>query len=315
MAEDVSPMGQQAMIASVRRLAWSSWQQMAKRAARAYVAGPELEDALRVCRMLSQQDIATTICRWDGDGESPRFVADSYLEALAGVGGAGLDCYLSIKAPPLEFSRELVGSILETARLRGIEIHFDSLAPEAAEDTWSLISEVATRYPPVGCTLPARWRRSQRDVNLAIDLGLRVRLVKGQWADTEEATVEVRRAYMRLVEQLAGRAARVAVATHDSTLAQSALECLRSSGTACELELLYGFPVRDTVRRARAMGVPIRFYVPYGHAWLPYCLSQVKQHPGILIWMLRDWMLRRRWPVGSRRTESDREPPFASRAA
>src|SRR5437867_4487460 len=100
------------MIAQVRRLAWSSWRPIAERAARAYVAGPELADALRVCQALSRQGIATTICPWNKDGDSPRRVADSYVAALAGLAGTRLDCYLSIKAAPLGFSLDLLRELL-----------------------------------------------------------------------------------------------------------------------------------------------------------------------------------------------------------
>jgi proline dehydrogenase len=287
------------MIAALRRAIWSSWRPIAERAARTYVAGPELADALRVCGALAEQEIGTTICRWDGDGESARFVADSYLAALEGLRGTALDCYLSIKAPSLGYSRELLGAVLEAARPQGTGIHFDALAPETADDTWTLIREAVAQRASAGCTLPARWDRSLSDVDQAVELGLRVRVVKGQWGDTNGATADIRKNFLTVVERLAGRASHVAVATHDPPLARRALECLRAAGTPCEMELLYGLPVRDTVRIARAVDVPVRFYVPYGHAWLPYCLSQVRRHPHILWWTMRDWLLGWRWQAAS----------------
>src|SRR2546427_6829690 len=288
------------MIAQIRRLAWSSWRPIAERAARAYVAGPELADALHVCHALAWKGIASTICPWDGAGDPPRRVADSYLAALQGLKGSALDCYLSIKAPSLGFSRDLLTELLEAARPNGLGIHFDSLAPEAADQSWALIGDAVARHTPVGCTLPARWRRSLSDVERAVELGLRVRIVKGQWADPEAPDVEARRGFLALVERLAGRARRVAVATHDPALARQALASLRRAGTACELELLFGLPVRASLQVARAAGVPVRFYVPYGHAWLPYSLSQARQNPRILWWTMRDWLLGWRWPGTTR---------------
>src|SRR2546427_5733677 len=284
------------MIAQIRRLAWSSWRPIAERAARAYVAGPELADALHVCHALAWKGIASTICPWDGAGDPPRRVADSYLAALQGLKGSALDCYLSIKAPSLGFSRDLLGELLEAARPHGIGIHFDSLAPEIADQSWPLIGEAIAGQAPVGCPLPARWQRSLSDVDRAVDLGLRVRVVKGQWADIGLADVETRKGFLAVVERLAGRASRVAIATHDPALARVALECLHAAGTACELELLFGLPVRTPLRIARAVGVPVRFYVPYGHPWLPYSLSQLRHNPRIVWWTMRDWLLGWRWP-------------------
>src|SRR5439155_507045 len=185
-----------AVIAPLRRLAWSTWRPIAERAARAYVAGPELAHALQVCRALARQGMATTICPWDAESDNPRQVADWYLAALDGLAGAGLD-----------------------------------------------------------------------------------------------SDLEIRERFLAIVRALAGRARCVVVATHDPALARPALECLRAAGTVCELELLFGLPVRSLLPVARAAGVPVRFYVPYGHAWLPYCLSQARQHPRILWWTMRDWLL------------------------
>src|SRR5437870_9369637 len=152
----------------------------------------------------------------------------------------------------------------------------------------ALIREAVTRGAPVGCTLPARWCRSLSDVDQAVALGVRVRVVKGQWPDPAGSDPDVQRNFLAIVESLAGRASRVGVATHDPQLARAALAHLCATGTACELELLYGLPARTPLEIARAAGVPVRFYVPYGHAWLPYGLSQARQHPRVLWWAMRD---------------------------
>jgi len=288
------------MMVQIRRLVWSSWRPIAERAARAYVAGPELADALRVCHTLARQGITTTICPWDGDGDSPRQVADSYLAALRGLRGSALDCYLSIKAPSLGFSRDLLAEVLEAARPAGVGIHFDSLAPETADQSWAFIEAAVARHAPIGCTLPARWQRSLSDVQRALELGLRVRVVKGQWVDPQAPDLEIRRAFLALIGRLTGRASHVAVATHDPTLGRLALECLRAVGTACELELLFGLPVRSSLQVARATGVPVRRYVPYGHAWLPYCVSQARENPRIVWWTMRDLLLAWAWPRSRR---------------
>jgi proline dehydrogenase len=271
-------------------LVWLAWEPIAQRAARSYVAGAELRDALQKSVALAHQSVATTICPWDGPADSPRRVADAYVQALRAINDTALDCYLSVKAPPLKFSRALLSEILETAGQRGIRIHFDSLAPEDADRTWDLIRYAAARHPHVGCTLPARWRRSSTDLLQARELGLSVRVVKGQWPDSEGSQPEPREHFLALIKRLAGHSRRVAVATHDPSLARDALTTLRQAGTRCELELLFGLPMRSQLRVAREVGVPVRVYIPYGHAWLPYGLSQVRQNPRIVWWTVRDWV-------------------------
>jgi proline dehydrogenase len=80
----------------------------------------------------------------------------------------------------------------------------------------------------------------------------------------------------------------VSVASHDGALAGEALRRLQSAGTRCDLELLYGLPMRASLRVARRLGVPVRVYIPYGAAYLPYAVSRLRKSPRIAWWLLRD---------------------------
>lgn len=261
---------------------------LVRRAARAYVAGPKLADALQACSGYSRRGFASTMCFWNGPDERPREVARAYLGSLDALARESMDCHLSIKAPALGFDRELLSEILQRAGQSGILVHFDSLGPESADRTFSLIAGLLPRYPRLGCTLPGRWRRTLGDAERAADLGLSVRVVKGQWQDQDGRGVDPRAGFLAVIDRLAGRARHVGVATHDVPLARAALERLRAAGTACELELLFGLPHR---RPAGAAGVGARIYVPYGEGCLPYHLGQTRENPRMLWWFLRDLAL------------------------
>jgi hypothetical protein len=99
--------------------------------------------------------------------------------------------------------------------------------------------------------------------------------------------------FLAVIDRLAGRACYVAVATHDPWLAGEALKRLRSAHTPCGLELLFALPTRKPIQQAQAAGVAARFYVPYGHALLPYRLSELSRVPRILGWILYDLLLGR----------------------
>jgi proline dehydrogenase len=243
-----------------------------------------------VSTVLAARGIGSTICPWDGPGDSADAVTLSYIDALCALGMAGVDGYLSIKAPSIAYSPELMRQVLDAARAPGIRVHFDSLAPETADDTWILIRAAAASYPRIGCTLPARWRRSLADADEAAALGVSVRIVKGQWPDVRPPGVDERFGLLALAHRLAGRAVHVAVATHDHALAREALTYLHRAGTPCELELLFGLPVRRQLEVARALGIHVRMYVPYGRAWVPYSLSQVRANPRVLWWAAKDWV-------------------------
>jgi proline dehydrogenase len=262
---------------------------LARWASRAYVAGPELPDAIRACHKFSERRVASTIGYWNDDNDTPEIVAGAYIAAIEALMSEQFDCYLSIKAPAINFDSNLLAGIIDTSEKAGsVRIHFDSLGPEAADRTFELIIESARTFPEIGCTLPGRWRRSIRDAAMTIDAKVNVRVVKGQWVDPDYPEIDLREGFLAVIDQLAGKARHVAVATHDPPLAREALKRLLAAGTSCELELLFGLPLKQAMQTARELGVRVRLYIPYGHSWLPYAFSQIQKNPRIVWWVIRD---------------------------
>jgi proline dehydrogenase len=149
-----------------------------------------------------------------------------------------------------------------------------------------MVSEAHDRN--LGCTIPGRWLRSVDDARVACQWRLRVRVVKGQWADPRDPNVDMRSGFLKVIDGLCGRASSVAVATHDLPLAREAIGRLREAGTPSELELLYGVPCRGAVRLGRDLEVPVRFYVPQGQPRLPYLVNHARRNPRVLGWLARD---------------------------
>ncbi len=261
---------------------------IARRAGRSYIAGPELQDAIRVARRLAVKGFASTLCFWDTPETAPNEVAAAYLGLIRAIDAECLDGYVSIKAPSLRYDPRLCLRLAQQSAGAGASLHFDSLGPETADATLALIERLLADCSNVSFTLPGRWPRSLGDADWAIARRLGVRVVKGQWSDPTGPDIDPHTGFLRVIGRLAGRANRVAVATHDPKLAQAALHALLGAGTPCELELLFGLPVDSAIRVARSVGVRVRLYVPYGYGWLPYSMSQACRHPHILWWILRD---------------------------
>ena len=261
---------------------------LARWAARAYIAGSELANAVAVARRLAEENLASTLGFWDGPGDSPESVFNRYAAAIEGLAASQLDSYVSIKLPALGYSDQLLGELVLRASDLGVRLHFDALGPETVDPTWRAIEAAKSAAGEISCTLPARWLRSPEDADWAVAHGLDVRIVKGQWPDPAAPKLDPRAAYQRIVERLAGRARSVAVASHDLPTARRAIERLKAAGTPTTLELLYGLPTRRQIALGRELGVPVRIYVPYGKAYLPYCLAQLKRNPLLAWWLVRD---------------------------
>ncbi len=267
---------------------------VAKYAARSYIAGAQCGDAIRVAGRLSAAGIASTVGYWDGIGEPAGATLERYREALRGLAAAKLDSYLSIKLPSLEYSSEMTSVLAGVARQAGLRLHFDAMAPDSVDRTYNVIDELLTVGDNFSCTLPARWKRSASDADWALKRGLSVRVVKGQWADPYSGDIEPVEGFLRIVDRLAGRAKHVAVASHNLAVLRAAFERLLVTKTPTSLELLYGLPTRRQMALAKSLGVPVRIYVPYGEAYLPYCLGELKRNPRIAWWLLRDAVRRER---------------------
>jgi proline dehydrogenase len=152
----------------------------------------------------------------------------------------------------------------------------------------------------LGTTLPGRWARSVSDAGWALDHGLQVRVVKGQWPDPADPDRDPRAGFLEVIDRLAGRACRVRVASHDVPLAAEAVRRLRNAGTPCELELLFGMPMTRSLRWADAAGVPVRIYVPYGEGYTPHAFDQLRRNPRLLWSIVRDLVPARRAPLEAR---------------
>lgn len=262
---------------------------VARLAGRAYVAGDRLEDALRVAKRHGDAGYGATLGFFDSeDQDTPRMVADAYLATIRALSGGGN--YVSIKLPALAFSQELLDEVARQAKREGVPLHFDGMWPETASATIAVIDKMlgVEACGPLGITLPTRWRRSTSDARWAKERGLYVRVVKGQWADPCEPDGDLRERYMDVIRVLAGRRNLVAVASHDTPMAEAAIRVLQAAKTPCVLELLHGLPMRASLKMAERLGVKVRVYVPFGRGHLPYAIAQIIHKPRMAWWLVRD---------------------------
>jgi proline dehydrogenase len=261
-----------------------------RRREHAYGVGPGLDDALEAARRLASRGIASTVGYSPAPEESARTAANVHLAAFDRLAAGELDAYVSVKLSTLDFDPDLLSELDAAAARSGRRLHLDALAPETVDATWRLLEETA-RAGQLGTSFPGRWRRSADDAARAAELGLVVRVVKGQWQHGAGGDVDPSQGYLDVIDRLCGRARAVAVATHDVALLRESVRRLQASGTACEAELLYGLPFRAPALAATRMGVPIRVYVPYGHVGATYGMTDLKRNPTAIWWLLQDLLL------------------------
>ncbi len=251
------------------------------RAAQRYVAGPETADAMRVALTLARRGLSCTLGYWNSPGDAPAEVAERARDAAHSLDASGVDGYVSVKATALNFD------LAPLRTLAPAHVHLDAMDVDTVEPTFA----VAAALPGAGVTLPGRWRRSDRDAGTAVALGCPVRVVKGQFPGYSEER-DPSAGFLAVIDALAGRAAFVAVASHDAPLAAEALRRLRAARTPCELQLLYGLPIERVLKHTGERTA--RVYVPYGKAFRPYALRRMRENPKTLLWFVRDLLLQAR---------------------
>ena len=257
----------------------------------AYRAGADLDEALAVVSRLAGYGLAATIGYTADPDESPRAIADAHLAAFERLEREAVDCHVSVKLSALEFDEQLLAELDAAAARSARTLHIDALGPETMDLMLRLMD--GPREAERGIALPGRWRRSVGDAATAQRLELRVRVVKGQWADAGDDGVDPASGFLQVVDALRSHRPGVAVATHDAGLLAESLRRLIASGTPCSAELFLGLPFRAPALAARRLGVPIRVYVPYGHGGAPYEVAHVAKHPAAAWWLLQDLVLGR----------------------
>jgi len=264
-----------------------------RRAGRAYLGGDTVQDALAIASRLHGDGLSTTVGYWDTAECRSEQVMAVYVGALQELARSGLDTYLSIKPPALAYDRVLVARIAEAAKRWNVRVHCDSHGPETADASHATEDALLHVLLPaqVSTTLPGRWERSLRDADWAMVRGMRVRVVKGQWTDPTAAERDPSAGFLAVIDRLAGRAAKVGIATHDVALAERAVAKLRARNTPFELELLYGLPLAESVRWAKDHDVPVRVYVPFGKGFLPSAVGVLRRNPRLGWLVMKDLLM------------------------
>jgi len=276
------------MISGIKRSLGPTVNRLLSLASRNLIAGTTLPDAMRVGSYLQQRDYRLTLGYWDYEGEVAQDIVDECRMIIEQIHASDMQSSISLKAWAIKHDKDLYGQILDRSRSMAVPLHFDSHLIESADPILRMITDDTP--PPrsdIGFTLPGRWKRSIADADVAAELGVTVRVVKGQSPDPDNPSTDPEQGFLDVVTRLAGRAAMVKVATHNHRLAKKSLALLKAAGTPCELELLYGLPVRPMVPLAQEMGVPVRVYVPYGRGWVLYAMYSMLKNPKVIFWLAK----------------------------
>jgi proline dehydrogenase len=267
----------------------------ASAAARRFVAGETIDDAVRAARELNEAGMTVTM-DYLGESVSDRAeataAADQYLEIIDRIVADGIDGNVSLKLTQMgqdideDFLHGNVGRVLDRAgqsrHVRPLRHGVQRLRPA---HPGLLRPSLGRRPPQHGRRLPVH-APPHRDRRLwANERGIRVRLCKGAYA--EPATVafpekkDVDASFVRCTHLLLEHGTYPGIATHDERMIEATKAFAREQGISpdrFEFQMLYGVR-RDLQRQLVEEGWRVRIYIGFGTAWYPYFMRRLAERP------------------------------------
>jgi len=260
-----------------------------------YIAGPTLDDALRVVAELNAEGKLATV---DVLGEEvaredeAAAIAAQYVAALDAFEREGLDANVSVKPTGLglklgyELCKRNLETVIAAAEPTGRFVRIDMEDSSTTDETLRLFSELRDEgHPRVGPVLQASLRRTRADAEALA--GVSVRICKGIYVEPESIQFrddrEVRENFVGSLETLLDGGSYAAIATHDEWLVDEARRIVRERGLTAdryEFQMLLG--VRPELGDGiTADGHRLRIYVPFGSQWYEYSLRRLQENPKI----------------------------------
>jgi proline dehydrogenase len=232
--------------------------------------------------------------------EAARAAAATYSEVLRRMATAGVEPGISVKLTMLGLAFDdwlpetLMASISETARAVDGFVRIDMEGSAYTERTIAIAERLHARFPEqVGTVIQAYLYRSPADVERLLARRMRLRLVKGAYAEPPAIAYQrpgdIDAAYLRLMERLLDAGPYPAIATHDPALLRATKGYALRMGIGrdrFEFQMLYGVR-RDEQRSLTDEGYRVRIYVPFGTEWYPYFTRRIAERPANALFVLR----------------------------
>jgi len=273
-----------------------------------FVAGTQVEDALRVAQTLNAAGLSVSV---DNLGENvstqqeAREAAGLYRQLLSEISARRLNANVSVKLTHMgldvdpQLAHQNVRALVSQAASMQPEnfVRVDMEGSPYTDRTLALVHELH-REPEnrgcVGAVIQSYLRRSENDVAELLREGIRIRLCKGAYQEPAEiafqAKTEVDANYIKLMKILLKSGIYHGLATHDEKIIREAQAFALQEQIprdSFEFQMLYGIR-RDLQRSLVRERWNMRVYVPFGTEWYPYLMRRLAERPANVVFVARN---------------------------
>ena len=262
-----------------------------------FVAGLEIDDALRVAEQVNRQGMLVTL---DSLGESVTTEAeamrsaDVYHRLLDEIAARKLKSNISVKLTQMGLTQDpalaerIAANLTQHARTTGNFVRIDMEDSSLTQITMDIVRRIHAQpdlADAVGIVIQSYLFRSQSDIEQLIADGIRVRLCKGAYKEPPEVAfpskADVDANYIKLANLLLQSPIYHGLATHDENMIAAAKSFAAAHNippSHFEFQMLFGVR-RDLQRKLVAEGYNVRVYVPFGREWYPYFMRRLAERP------------------------------------
>ena len=273
-----------------------------------FVAGTQVDDALRATRTVNQSGCSVSI---DNLGENvtnadeARASAQLYHQLLDDIASQKLNANISLKLTHMgldvdeKLARDLVATLVAKAAAMTPRnfVRVDMEGSPYTQRTLDFVRElhrISENQGCVGTVIQSYMRRSESDVETLLGEGIRIRLCKGAYKEPPEiafqAKSEVDANYVKLMKILMKSKIYHGLATHDEKIinqAKAFATSERISRDAFEFQMLHGIR-RDLQQSLVRDGWRMRVYIPFGTEWYPYFMRRLAERPANVLFIVKN---------------------------
>ena len=273
-----------------------------------FVAGTQVEDALRVTQKVNQKGLSVSVDNLGENvtnAEEARASAQLYHQLLDEIAKRQLNANVSLKLTHMgldvdeQLARDLVTGLVEKAAAMSPRnfVRVDMEGSPYTQRTLDFVHELhrmAGHDGAVGAVIQSYMRRAEDDIAKLLGERIRIRLCKGAYKEPEEIAFqkksEVDANYVRLMKILMKSGVYHGLATHDEKIINQAKIFAAHENIprdAFEFQMLYGIR-RDLQRRLVREGWRMRVYIPFGTEWYPYFMRRLAERPANAFFLARN---------------------------
>jgi proline dehydrogenase len=273
-----------------------------------FVAGTEVEDALRATQSVNQAGMSVSV---DNLGENVTNVEEArasvqlYHQLLDQIAARRLDANVSLKLTHMgldvdeSLARDLVSGLVAkaAAMVPPNFVRVDMEGSAYTQRTLDFVHELhhqPGKQGRVGAVIQSYMRRAESDIEKLLAEGIRIRLCKGAYKEPPEIAFqkksEVDANYVKLMKILMESGIYHGLATHDEKIINQAKAYAtkkRISRDAFEFQMLYGIR-RDQQHALVTQGWRMRVYIPFGAEWYPYLMRRLAERPANALFIARN---------------------------